>query len=89
MQNFAVRLLPVLESKMRDSRSISSRAGRLFSEADGRFIIGHLDADKRYHVTILRTTETDVKGRAGRHVNYCSFVAPPTRCPVGGAKGPL
>ena len=67
MQNFAVRLLPVLESKMRDSRSISSRAGRLFSEADGRFIIGHLDADKRYHVTILRTTETDVKGRAGRH----------------------
>ena len=34
---------------------------------------------------IPHAAETDVTGRAGHHVNYCSLVAPPTRHPVGGA----
>ena len=52
VRNFAVRLLAIQHNEQRDSGSFSNRE-RHFSDDDGRFVIGHLDADKRYRLAVI------------------------------------
>ena len=56
VRNFTVRLLNPTRSEPRDTGSFAA-SFRRFTTADGRFVIGRLDADKRYRVAVTTDDE--------------------------------